>query len=310
MGNMQGVIRKSQSGHYTVETEIGSVVCQLRGRLKKGKRTGDVASVGDKVLITILDEGRGAIESIEPRQRSFVRLAPTPQGEYQQILIANPDQVLFVFSCARPEPRLGMLDRYLVIAEKQEVPVIIVANKIDLVSKVTAHSLFDLYRSIGYDLIYTSAKNGTGIKNLQGKLTNKISLFTGPSGTGKSSLLNAIQPSLGLEVSQVSKATSKGRHTTVVREMFPLDSGGYVSDSPGLKALALFDIEPEEVDGYFPEMRELVAECAFSDCTHVKEPGCAVLAALDDGRFHSERYKSYLHIRFGDEFENILDGEE
>jgi ribosome biogenesis GTPase len=304
---MQGVIRKSQSGYYTVETEIGPVVCQLRGRLKKGKRTGDVAAVGDKVHITILEKGRGVIESIEPRQRSFVRLAPTPQGEYQQILIANPDQAVFVFSCAEPEPRLGMLDRYLVTAEKQEVPVIILANKIDLVSKKTAHSVFDLYRSIGYDLIYTSAKNGTGLKTLGEKLTNKISLFTGPSGTGKSSLLNAIQPNLGLEVSQVSKATSKGRHTTVVREMYPLDGGGFVADSPGLKALALFDIEPEEVDGYFPEMRELVAECAFSDCTHVKEPGCAVLTALNDGRFHPERYKSYLHIRFGDEFENILD---
>jgi len=303
---MQGVIRKSQSGHYTVETEIGPVVCQLRGRLKKGKRVGDVAAVGDKVLITSLDQGKGVIESIEPRLRSFVRLAPTPQGEYQQILIANPDQAVFVFSCAQPEPRLGMLDRYLVIAEKQEVPVIIVANKIDLVSKKKAQSLFGLYNSIGYDLIYTSAVNGNGIKNLKKKLTNKISFFTGPSGAGKSSLLNAIQPSLGLVVSQVSKATSKGRHTTVEREMFPLDGGGYVADSPGLKALALFDIEPEEVDGYFPEMRELVVNCAFSDCTHVKEPGCAIMAALNDGRFHPDRYKSYLHMRFGDEFEYIL----
>jgi ribosome biogenesis GTPase len=116
---MRGIIRKSQSGYYTVETEKGPVVCQLRGRLKKGKRTGDVAAVGDKVLITTLDQGKGVIESIEPRQRSFVRLAPTPQGEYQQILIANLDQAVFVFSCAKPEPRLGMLDRYFVIAEKQ-----------------------------------------------------------------------------------------------------------------------------------------------------------------------------------------------
>jgi ribosome biogenesis GTPase len=148
---------------------------------------------------------------------------------------------------------------------------------------------------------HTSVRSGEGIAGLHRELCGKISLLTGPSGVGKTSLLNAVQPGLGLAVRQVSQATSKGRHTTVVREMFPLDGGGYVADTPGLKALALVDIEPEELDGYFPELRSLVDACQFSDCTHVHEPGCAVLQALEQGAIHPERYQSYLRMRFGEE---------
>jgi len=297
---MRGLITRSQSGFYTVETQQGSLVCRLRGRLKQGRRQGDVAAVGDWVEITPLDGQNGVIEEIGPRQRAFSRMAPDPQGEYQQILIANPDQVVLVFACAQPGPRFGMLDRFLVIAEKQGIPSCIVANKVDLVGMEWAEASFGHYPSLGYPVIYTSALAGLGVDELRRQLAGRISLFTGPSGAGKSSLLNAIQPGLGLQVRQVSQATSKGRHTTVVREMFSLDGGGYVADTPGLKALALWDIEPEELDGYFPELRGRVADCQFSDCTHLQEPGCAVLEALQKGHIHPKRYQSYLHMRFGD----------
>ena len=297
---MRGLIVRSQSGFYTAETPGGALICQLRGRLKQGRREGDVVAIGDWVQVTRLEDGSGIIEGVEPRQRMFTRMAPLPQGEYQQILIANPDQVVLVFACARPEPRLRMLDRFLVIAEKQGIPALIVANKVDLVNAEEAESTFGHYEALGYDLLYTSARTGEGVNTLKDRLEDQISLLTGPSGAGKSSLLNAIQPGLGLDVRQVSDATSKGRHTTVVRQLFPLDGGGYVADTPGLKALALWDIEPEELDGYFPELLPLVVTCQFSDCTHVHEPGCAVLEALEAGEIHPERYKSYLRMRFED----------
>ncbi|MBN1148780.1 MAG: ribosome small subunit-dependent GTPase A [Anaerolineales bacterium] len=277
------------------------MVCRLRGRLKRGRRQGDIVALGDWVRVSPLSDERGMIEAIEPRQRMFSRMAPTPRGEYQQILIANPDQVVLVFACAEPQPRFGMLDRFLVIAEKQAVPALITVNKIDLLGRERAASLFSPYESLGYDVIYTSALSGQGLGDLRERLAGKVSLLTGPSGAGKSSLLNAIQPGLGLHVRKVSQATSKGRHTTVAREMYPLAEGGYVADTPGLKALALWDIEPEELDGYFPELRDLVAECQFSDCTHVHEPGCAVIQALEAGQVHPDRYQSYLRMRFGEQ---------
>jgi ribosome biogenesis GTPase len=228
-------------------------------------------------------------------------MAPTPQGEYQQIIIANPDQTVFVFACARPEPHLGMLDRLLVVAEKQGIPILIIANKVDLVEAAQAQGLFSRYAQLGYPLIYTSAKSGFGIPELIEKLKAKISVLAGPSGSGKSSLLNFIQPGLGLEIRSISQATEKGKHTTVVRQLFPLESGGYVADTPGLKALALWDIHPEELDGYFPELRGLVADCQFSDCTHIHEPGCAVQSAMARGEIHPERYASYVRMRLGQE---------
>jgi ribosome biogenesis GTPase / thiamine phosphate phosphatase len=300
MNDLHGLITSSQSGFYTVATDEGDRVCQLRGRLKKGRKEGDIVAVGDRVRISTLPDDKGMIEEVEPRQRMISRMAPTPRGEYQQIIIANPDQAVFVFACADPDPHLGMLDRFLVIAEKQMTPALIVANKVDLVRMENAKDIFGHYEPIGYPVIYTSVVSNQGIDDLRDHLKNNISLFAGPSGVGKSSLLNAVQPGLGLEVRDVSRATGKGRHTTVVRKLFPVESGGYVADTPGLKALALWDIEPEELDGYFPEMRSLVDQCQFNDCTHIHEPGCAVLSAVNEAKIHKERYNSYMRMRTGD----------
>ena len=295
--SIQGLIIKAQSGFFTVETSQGFVVCQLRGKLKQGRAKGDIAAIGDRVRVTLLTDGSGVIEEVEERKRAIIRLDPRPQGDYQQVLLANADQAVFVFACAHPSPRLRMLDRFLVIAEKQKIPVIIIANKIDLVDN--PEEIFGLYETIGYRVLYSSTKTGVGIEDLKLILAGKISAFAGPSGAGKSSLLNAMQPGLGLAVNEISRVMDKGRHTTVTRQLFPLEGGGYIADTPGWKSLALWDTEPEELDGYFPELRELVQHCQFSDCTHSHEPGCAVRGALEEGKIHPERYESYLRLRAG-----------
>lgn len=301
---LPGWVTRMQSGFITVLLEDGaSVVCHLRGRLKRHRFEGDILAIGDRVKISLLAEGSGMIEEIEPRTHELARMSPTPRGEYRQILLANPDQIVLVFACAHPEPRLRMLDRFLVICEKQNIPTAIVANKVDLVGMEAAERVFGVYPPLGYPVIYTSVKTGQGVEELHQHLVGKISGLAGPSGVGKSSLLNTIQPDLGLAVRAVSDTTSKGKHTTVVREMFPLQEGGFVADLPGLKSLALWDTQPEELDGYFPELRDLVAYCQFSDCTHRVEPGCAVLKAVQEGQVSPARYESYLRIRFGDEEE-------
>ncbi len=261
----------------------------------------DLAVIGDRVQVSRQGDGTGSIEEVEPRGRALVRLDPRPQGLYQQVLLANPDQAVFVFACARPEPHLRMLDRFLVIAEKAGLPAIIVANKIDLVGREQAEAMFGFYPPIGYPVVYTCAKTGEGVDELRKLLQRKESALAGPSGVGKSSLLNAVQPGLGLAVREISEAFLKGRHTTTVRQLFPLDGGGYVADMPGMRSLALWDTEPEELDGYFPELAPLVEKCQFNDCRHKSEPGCAVIAAVKAGTVHPQRYDSYLRLRAGEE---------
>ncbi|MEW6180335.1 MAG: ribosome small subunit-dependent GTPase A [Chloroflexota bacterium] len=300
---LHGQVTRLLSGFYTVQNENGVWVCRLRGRLKKQRSEGDIVALGDRVEFTPLPDGTGVIEAVHPRTHALIRKAPGARGEYRQVLLANPDQVVFVFACAQPAPRLGMLDRFLVIAEQQGIPPLIVANKTDLVSPEEARRLFAEYAPLGYPVIFTSAKSGEGIEQLHDCLKGKLSALAGPSGVGKSSLLNAIQPELGLAVREISEATSKGRHTTVIRQMFPLRDGGYVADLPGLRMLALWDVQPEELDGYFPELRPLVRHCAFNDCTHRNEPDCAVQAALQRGEISPRRYQSYLRMRFGEEEE-------
>jgi ribosome biogenesis GTPase len=294
---LRGRVIQAQSGFFTVNTDSGVYTCQIRGRLKKGRKMGDIVAIGDWVQITVQDMESGMIEEVEPRQTVIYRMAPTPRGEYQQIIIANPDQAVFVFSIAQPEPKLRMLDRFLVIAEREGVKSIVVCNKIDLTGMRVARNYFNRYQKIGYPVIYTSAIKGRGLNKLKRHLLGKTSLFAGPSGAGKTSILNAIQPGLGLEVKEVSEATQKGKHTTVSRKLVALSGGGYVADTPGLKALDLWDITPEEVDGYFKEISGILKDCRFSDCTHTHEPGCAVINAVKNKHIHPERYRSYLRLR-------------
>lgn len=317
---LSGIILKAQSGFFTVRTEAGNFVCRIRGRLKKAWRDVDLAAVGDRVQISIHPDGTGMIEEIAPRERALSRRAPTGYGrggarpststspfdfaqgaraERQQVLVANPDQAVFVFACAEPAPRLRMLDRFIVIAEAAHLPAIICANKCDLVTPGEALELFKLYPPLGYRVLYTSAVTGMGVAELRELLHGKLSVLAGPSGVGKSTLLNAVQPGLGLKAREVSRATTKGRHTTVYPELLPLEGGGYVADTPGVRAVALWDIEPEELDGYFVEIRPLVAYCEFSDCTHLREPGCAVRKAVETGEISASRYESYCRLRTG-----------
>jgi ribosome biogenesis GTPase len=294
-----GLIIKAQSGFFTVQTEEGSFVAQLRGRLKKERLETDVVALGDRVNLRISAGETPVIEHIEERTRVLSR--QSPGREIEQVLVANPDQVAVVFACADPDPNFRLLDRFLVMTEREEIPTIICANKIDLVIPRSASAEFGEYDRLGYPVFYTSALTGKGVSKLRKALIGKISVFTGPSGSGKSSLLNAIQPGLTLRTKEVSDVTGKGVHTTVVPELVPLEKGGYIADTPGLRAFALWDIEPEELDAYFREIRERVPDCEFNDCTHVHEPGCAVIEAVEIGEISPERYDSYVRMRLGEE---------
>ncbi len=310
--SLEGRIIKALSGFFTVDTSAGPIICQLPGRMKKERLDTDIATVGDWVTISLNEDGSGLIEFVAERQSVLSRSRPSAYNvrrlsvDREQVLVANPDQIVLVFSIKKPRPSLRKLDRFLVVAELNELPAVICVNKIDLVKNIDdARQQFQVYEDIGYEVIYTSVISAAGIDALSASLQGKISVLTGSSGVGKSSLLNAIQPGLGLSVSEVSQATEKGLHTTRHAEMFPLEIGGYVVDTPGIRGLALFDVEPEELDAYFREIAPLVVDCQFSDCTHRHEPGCMVLAALKEGRISPARYDSYLRLR--DEHEQLQD---
>ena len=294
---IDGFVIKLQSGYYSVQTASDLITCQLRGRLKKKAISEDLVAVGDQVQISLINHQEGTIEKIKPRVKMLVRSAPTPRGEYKQILLANLDLVVFVFACTQPIPHLRMLDRFLVIAEKQEIPALIIVNKVDLVGEEQAKKIFSVYPTLGYSVIYTSARTSLGLNEFKHKLKGKISAMTGPSGTGKTSLLNLLQPGLGLKVREVSRSTTKGRHSTVVRELFPIGGNGFLADLPGIRSLTLWDVNREELDGYFPEIRDLVSKCRFNNCSHRDEPGCAIKVAVQTGQIHTERYQSYLKLR-------------
>ena len=293
---LPGLIIKAQSGLFDVDVGDKVISAKLRGRLLQAPMESDAAALGDRVRVSLLEDGTGAIEDIEKRSRVLSRPS-AGRKDIEQVLVANLDQAVFVFSCAEPDPNFRMLDRFLVVTERENIPAIICANKIDLVVLRSAKAEFGLYPKLGYPVIYTSAVNGRGIRKLGKALEGVITVMAGPSGVGKSSLLNMIQPGLGLRTTEISDWSGKGVHTTVVPELIPLDMGGYVADTPGVKAFGLWDIEADELDAYFPEMRDRVADCAFSDCTHLHEPDCAIIAAVERSEITPERYDSYLRIR-------------
>lgn len=296
---IQGLVVRTQAGYQDVQTEAGVYRCRLRGRLRKGRAEGDLVAVGDQVLIDPQPDMTGSIEKILPRRSVFSRQLSGVNYDYQQIILANADLAMLVFACANPEPRRRMLDRFLVVTERAHIPAVIVANKIDLCGIEKAREIFSLYEEIGYEVLYVSAKTGEGVEEMRRHLAGRLTTLAGPSGAGKSSLINQILPGVALGTGAVGQESGRGRHTTQVRQLFALPGGGYIADVPGLRTLALWDIEGEELDAYFKEIAPLVPDCQFNDCSHSHEPGCAVRKAVTRGKIHPARYDSYLRLRFG-----------
>lgn len=300
-----GLVVSDQSGFYSVELEDGRViVCRLRGRFMETAQAADLVAIGDRVQIDLLDDGSGIIEVVADRQSALTRAVRTEgnrgagSAERAQVIIANADQALFVFAAAQPGPNFRLLDRFLVAGEQAELDHIgIIVNKIDLDTDGRARAQFQTYGDIGYDIIYTSALTGDGLDPLRDQLADRISVFTGPSGVGKTSLLNTLQPGLGRTVKAVGRVSNEGTHTTRDSRLIKLDSGGYLADTPGMRYLNIWDVEPEELDAYFIDIADFVARCRFSNCTHHNEPGCAVRAAVRTGEISQSRYDSYLALR-------------
>jgi ribosome biogenesis GTPase len=292
------------------------VEASLRGRVKKsnsGKRPDgslrrDTISaaaetlklaVGDRVRLEQDDSGSTAIAEILPRRSRLARRAPGG-GHGERVVAANVDQVVVVFAAANPEPHPRMLDRFLVIAEANDLKARIVINKVELVGGVdAAHERWSLYERIGYPVHYTSVKQRLGLEELHDAFAGVVSALTGPSGVGKSSLLNAMFAGLDLRVGEISESVNKGRHTTVGAYLHPLPDaeGGYVADTPGLREVGMWALSPTELDQCFPELRPFLTECRFADCRHSVEPGCAVREAVSRGDVTVARYESFIKLR-------------
>ena len=262
----------------------------------------DPIAIGDHVRFNFVDEGknRGMITEVLPRLSKLSRPATVPgQHAFEQVIVANADLVLPVFAVAEPTPKWGLLDRYLVSAESSELPVLIVITKLDLAWKnKTLEQDLDVYRRAGYSIQTVSANTGEGIEELKQILRGRMSVLVGKSGVGKTSLLNAIQPGLGLRVKAVSQGDQgKGRHTTTHLEMFDLDIGGTLVDTPGIREFGLWEVEGEELAYLFPEMAGYVGQCKFGlSCRHDREPDCAIRKAVTSGEISPHRYKSYMNL--------------
>ncbi|MBL8134901.1 MAG: ribosome small subunit-dependent GTPase A [Anaerolineae bacterium] len=302
---LRGLVVKEQSGFFWVEaSDQTTYVCRLRGRLMEEAQSADIAAIGDVVWIEVVEPGVGTVETVEERRNSVARAVRTEglrgggAPERQHVIIANADQAFFVFAAVSPAPNTYALDRFLVMGEKAEIdPLVIIVNKIDLADGDEIEAKFAPYRAMGYDLLMTSALHGTGIAELRERLAGRVSVFTGPSGVGKTSLLNCIQPNLGRAVKSVSQRNQEGMHTTRDSELIKLEAGGYVADTPGIRTLTVWDVEPEELDAYFREIAAYVGVCRFGDCTHRSEPGCAVRKAVEKGVVAEARYVSYQRLR-------------
>ncbi|HET9492790.1 MAG TPA: ribosome small subunit-dependent GTPase A [Chloroflexia bacterium] len=291
-GPRTGRIVRLYSDVATVQLEDGSTVQPaIRGRLF----TADPPAVGDIVRVEPVG-AQYALTEVEPRKSQFARRAAGSANK-RQVLIANIDQVLVVFAAALPEPHLAMLDRFLVVVETNDLAARIVVNKIDLTGIEQARAVFGMYEDVGYPVHYTSVETGEGLDELKGALAGKESVLVGPSGVGKSSLLNALYPGLDLKVGQISEAQGKGRHTTVGGLLIPLPDGAMVADTAGLREMGLWLIDPNDLPECFPEFRPHLGECRFTDCAHVAEPDCAVRRAVTEGEIHPSRYESYLKLR-------------
>ena len=307
MATIQGRVIRARTSFYDVQDGAAVLRCQLRGRVKRAQRSADgrqiyadPVAVGDEVIVTPLNNQEGVIEEILPRRTKFSRRYPGKRDAIEQIVVANADQVGIVLSTRLPDLNLRFLDRFLILAEVGEMDAVICLNKIDLIDLSEQRklgSLLSAYEELGYPVICTSIHQPRSIEIFRDALSDKFSVIVGASGVGKSSLLNAVQPGLGLRVGEVGLKTGKGRHTTTLVELFCLEFGGEVADTPGIREVGLWGVDTENLDLYFPEMEGYLGECRYTDCIHVSEPGCAVTDAVNAGEISDVRYLSYVSLR-------------
>jgi len=293
-----GRVMNAHGLNCTVEAEDGTRYQCATRRLLKSLHSDQrqVVVTGDHVQFRPVNESEGMIERIEPRHGILSRTSK----QRQHILVSNVDQLLIVTSAAEPLIKPGLIDRFLISAEQGRIRPIICINKMDLVEPAHLQPLAGVYSSLGYDVVLISVKMGWNIDRLRNRLRGRQTVFSGQSGVGKSSLLNAIEPGLGLRVTAVSSENQKGKHTTTSATMYPLEMGGYVVDTPGIRQFELWDVIPEELPAFFPEFRPFINGCKFPNCTHTHEADCAVKDAVADHLVDTRRYESYLHLFHGD----------
>jgi ribosome biogenesis GTPase len=300
-----GIVYKKVTGSYEVRSGERMTTCTLCAQMR---READLVAVGDQVAFSVIQPGKGTINAVLPRENRLARRSSVPMPgahAFEQVIVANVDQVVPVFAAASPAPKWNMLDRYLVTAESLDLPALVVITKLDLVKNdhgevdTAIQAEAEEYRRIGYPVILVSAQTGEGLEELKATLKNRISVFLGKSGVGKSSLLNALQPGLGLRVNNVGQGrVGKGRHTTTHMEMFPLEIGGAIVDTPGVREFGLWDVDEDDMALYYPEMRPFIGQCKFgSNCRHDEEPGCAVRKAVMNGHISPRRYQSYMRLK-------------
>ncbi|MCQ2976239.1 MAG: ribosome small subunit-dependent GTPase A [Bacteroidales bacterium] len=294
-----GIVIKSTGSNYLVEYDNKIINCKIRGKIRlNGLRTTNPVAVGDNVNFTIGDDGIGIITEIKPRKNYIIRKSINLSKE-SHIIASNMDQCILVITLMMPETPLEFIDRFLVSAEAYKVPAILVFNKCDLYKNCLEEVLqetIDIYENIGYKCFTVSAKTGEGIENLREQLKNKTTLISGNSGTGKSTLINKINPNLDLKTGDISMYSLQGKHTTTFAEMFHLDFGGNIIDTPGIKGFGMVNMSQEDISHNFPEIFSRLSNCKFYNCTHIHEPGCAVKQAVNDGEISSSRYHSYISI--------------
>lgn len=297
------VIRNTGSWYIVLDKGTGAEIqCKVKGNFRiKGIRTTNPVAVGDRVTVLINPDGTGFITAIEPRSNYIIRRSSNLSKE-AHILASNLDLAVLVVTLFHPTTSTTFIDRFLATAEAYRVPALIVINKIDLLEdsedKEYLDAVVNLYESIGYDVVTLSAKNGEGTKKLRKSIEGKISLFSGNSGVGKSTIINALIPGLDLKTGSISDIHDTGMHTTTFSEMFPLpgEKGGWIIDTPGVRGFGTIEMERGEVAHYFPEIFRISHDCRYNNCTHTHEPGCAVLEALEEHRISQSRYTSYLSI--------------